>query len=721
MPRAPSSLRGMQADPHRRGPERGPEPQLRQDPEPRPPRRSRRRPRHGYAHTEATRLLCAGAHVNAAFRRRVVEELVGHAERPVAPPLGADVLPVLAHALRARRDELRTALLLLAVWAAFLATDAVLLWDAVADRSGGESGLSAGDIAWLPFGTDAAGAADAEPGGAALGGLVPGGWALAYAVVALLLWCARVVAGRDTGVGEPLRPVPLPAPLVWLRRRFGWLLTYTAWSCAVAYGGAALFGIADTPYPVIFPLLIAAVVWRHQFLRTRTLRGQLARQAFTGTPQPRLPAWYRRIERCVRREQDASLTLYDVNRPFVGAGTPRKPWSVVLELQRAEAGPADPAAGPNGAVPRQGAPDALTPQDIITMIGPRLRALRRSAAATSRDRLRQLEIEEFVYLPAGPGRDEELGTGDGTKTAVVYDEEQVARHLAEAAGEGGEARRHFLRIRVGAWNEQVVVSLLVRVHTQGDMLVLEVVPHVLGPVAPEFRRVDALVASEPDGPLRDALRACVAAPALSVALGITALRWLPSLGTALRLWLTMPATDETSEGYEAYEASETREAHGTHGTHGMHAAPATHAAHAAKAAPATHAAHAAKAAPATHARSARFSLRLTRLLRATASRFLSPDPGRAPDAPAVSLRQLAATDSLSLFQEMDVARYTRTLQDRIGEGVRDALRLGGYRTDRLEQHITQINNSGVYIKEMSGGALATGTYGQAAHTEKTSA
>ena len=72
-------------------------------------------------------------------------------------------------------------------------------------------------------------------------------------------------------------------------------------------------------------------------------------------------------------------------------------------------------------------------------------------------------------------------------------------HLARAAGEGGEARRHFLRIRVGAWNEQVVVSLLVRVHTQGGMLVLEVVPHVLGPIVPEFREVDTIVDAEPAG------------------------------------------------------------------------------------------------------------------------------------------------------------------------------------------------------------------------------
>lgn len=649
------------------------------DPSRRPSRRQRRRqPRH-YAHTEATRLLSVGAHVSAAFRRRVVEELVGHAERPVAPPLGADVLPVLAHALRARRDELRTALLLLAVWAGFLVSDAVVLWDAMADSMGGDAGLSAGEIVRLPFSTTASGADVPEPGGA-LGGLVPGGWALAYAVVVLLLWGARAVTGRDTGVGAPLRPGPPPAAVLWLRRRFGLLLTYLAWVSGILYGVAALLAVDDTPYPVIFPLLIAAVVWRHTFLRTRILRFRLGRQTFAETEQPRLPAWYGPIERCVRREQESSLTLYDINRPFVGAGTPRKPWSVVLELKRATAegdsgaAPADDTAtggaGANGGVPRQqSATVPLSASDVIAMIEPRLKALRASAGATSRDRLRQLEIEEFVYLPAGVGRDEEVYTGEGTHKALVYATDQVDRHLEEAAGEGGEARRHFLRVRVGAWNEQVVVSLLVRVHTQGGMLVLEVVPHVLGPVRAEFRAVDALVAGPPAGPLRDAARACVAAPAHSVALGITALRWLPSLGPALRLWLNAPAADRRAAPRPSGAAGALRQ--------------------------------------------------LGSFLRAAAARLFPPSR-RAPDAPLVSLRQLAATDDLSLFQEMDVARYTRTLQDRIGEGVRDALREGGFRTDRLEQHITQIN-SGVYIREMSGGALATGTHGQATHTDRSPA
>ncbi|MFF9895654.1 hypothetical protein [Streptomyces longispororuber] len=640
-----------------------------------------------YAHTEATRLLCAGARTNADFRRRVIGELVGHAERPVAPPFGADVLPVLAHALRARREELVSALLLLAVWAGFLATDAVMAWDAANDRAGGDAGLSFGDVLRLPVD----GGGDGGPGGET-GAVLPGGWALWYAAVVLLLWCGRIVSGRDTGTGAPLRPVALPAVLAWLRRRFGWLVTFQAWVFAVAYGVAALDGIADTPYPVIFPLLVAAVVWRHRFRAERALRTQLGRQVFAETEQPLLPARYAGIAARVRREQAAPLTLYDVNRPFVGAGTPRKPWSVVLELKRDDT--RDTAEG----VPGQGARVPLSARDVLTMIEPRLRALRSSAGATSKDRLRHLEIDEFVYLPAGAGRNERLYTGDGDETALVYDAEQARRHLAGAVGEGGEARRHFLRLRVGSWNEQVVVSLLVRVHTQGGMLVLEVVPHVLGPVLPEFREVDAVAASEPAGPLRDAVRACVAGPAFGVALGIGALRALPSLGDAIRLWCAAgeaagpgakPRRHAASGGpntrNRADQLTKSGAAEAHHGVKGV--APAR---------------------PLPPA---------VRALRALGARAL-PARTAPPDAPLVSLRQLAATDELSLFQEMDVARYTKTLQDRIGEGVRDALRRSGYRTDRLEQNITQINNSGVYINEMSGGALATGTHGQATHTEK---
>lgn len=569
--------------------------------------------------TEATRLLCAGTHLDAVFRRRVIDELVGHAERPVAPQFGADVLPVLAHALHARREEVRTALLLLAVWAGFLAADAVMARDALEDAYGGDAGLSLGDVLLLPLRPDGPGPA------LPFGDVVPGRWAVSYALVALLLWSARTVSGRGTDTAV-LRRVMLPAPLAWVRRYFGQLFTAAVWVLALRYWWFALHAVTDTPYPVLFPLLLATVVWRHRSVRQGTLRATLARRAFAAAEQPALPARYARLRERIRREQDASLTLYDVNRPFIGAGTPRKPWSVVLELQ-----PRNQPEKSLAAVPGQRPPGAalLTARQIIDMIEPRLRDLRASAGDGVRDRLRALEVEEFVYLPAGVGRDEPLGPGDGSG-AGVYGREQVERHLAEAAGEGGEARRHFLRVRVGAWDEQVVVSLLVRVHTQGGMLVLEVVPHVLGPVVPAFREVDALVEGEPAGPLREAVRALVDGPSAGVSLGVAALGTLRSV---LRVWQDRPER-------------------------------------------------------------------------------------AAPDAPAVSLRELASTQELSLFQEMDVTRYIRTLQDRIGEGVRDALHAHGYRTDRLEQHITTIHNSGVYIEEMSGGAVATGTHGQATHTER---
>ncbi|WP_051745102.1 hypothetical protein [Streptomyces yerevanensis] len=580
--------------------------------------------RRRWGHTEATRLLCAGAHLDAGFRRRVIDELVGHAERPVAPPLGADVRPVLAHALRARRDEARTALLLLAVWVGFLVSDVVMIRDTMEDSVGGETGLSFGDYVRLVFESDGSDELGA-PG--LFGGLLPGTWTMSYASVVLLLWFARVISGRGT-VTAGVQRLKLPPAWAGAQRRLGWLMTAVAWFLCLGYWVQAWDGIKDNPYPAIFPLLIGVVVWRHQWLRKQTLRTALARQTFAETPGPGLPGRYEALAERIRREQDASLALYDVNRPFVGAGVARKPWSVVLELRRREAG----ESGNGVPAPR---PDTaqLTARQIIDMITPRLRALKTSAGEGSRDRLRELEIEEFVYLPSGAGRDEPLVIGpDDSRTAGVYESAQVDRHLAESVGEGGEARRHFLRIRVGAWNEQVVVSLLVRVHTQGGMLVLEVVPHVLGPIVPEFRQIDAIAGSAPEGPVRDAVRALVEAPSVGLATGIEALR---TLGSVLR-------------------------------------------------------------------------------------QSSAPPEQAVPDAPLVSLRELASTDELSLFQKMDVARYIRTLQDRIGEGVRDALQTHGYRTDRLEQNITNIHNSGLYINEMSGGALATGSHGQATHTDERS-
>ncbi|MET9446567.1 hypothetical protein [Streptomyces cinerochromogenes] len=53
--------------------------------------------------SDATRLLCAGTYFDPVYRAAVLRELLTHRYRVVAPSYGYDAVPVLAHALAARR------------------------------------------------------------------------------------------------------------------------------------------------------------------------------------------------------------------------------------------------------------------------------------------------------------------------------------------------------------------------------------------------------------------------------------------------------------------------------------------------------------------------------------------------------------------------------------------------------------------------------------------
>ncbi|MCZ4120678.1 hypothetical protein [Streptomyces sp. H39-S7] len=526
-------------------------------------------PVHRDSRTEATRLLCAGVYLDAEFRGQVIEQLVQHEERPIAPSLGVDAVPVLAYALRARSQEVQTSLLLLFVWAVFLAVD-----------------LTAGGPV---------------PG-------VPMVWSLSYAVLCMALWSSRAASGRGTAV-YTLDRATLRRTMLGRRGRLTKLLPLGPRLLLAVYWIAALvvfffFGAADWP-AVVFPLLLVVPIWMHRAHVSGVMRNELARPRFAVLPRAQLSSGYayRRIEAAIEREQHAGLTIYDPFRPFIGAGTPYEPWSFALELKRRK------TAAPGEA--------QLTSRAVIELIRPRLEALRQSAAETSRDRLKDLEIEEFVYLPVGVPRGE-----------VSYDRNTVMQHLADSVDEGGEARRHFLRIRVGAWDEQVVVSVLVRVHTQGGMLVLEVVPHILSPIRPEYRAVDVIAGRGSEDVFRDGVRALLAGPTAGFAAAVSSIR---TLLTVFRTWLA--------------------------------------------------------------------------------------DPQRAlPDGPATSVREMGSSREISLFQEMDISRYVKTIQDRIASGVRDALSSQGYETDSFEQQIVQVAEGGFYIGSMSGGAVAAGSGAQARHT-----
>ncbi|MFE7030536.1 hypothetical protein ACFU9Y_09510 [Streptomyces sp. NPDC057621] len=593
-------------------------------------------PEHPYDRTEATRLLCAGTYQDAAFRRRVIDELVVHQERPVAPPLGVDVLPVLAHAVRITRQESRTAGLMLIAWLGFLLSDVVMFWDSLADRGGMGAEVGLGDVFTAFYLGD-----DRLTAG------MPMPWSQFYAFVALGLWFAHTMRAQDTDGGQP----GLSAPVAKAAAGLGLAVTVCATLFAVFYWCWFLAGVLDgdvqTPYPLLFPLLIALIAWWHETNRRRALCRWLSRWTFRTTPQPELPAGplYEDLVASISREQTAALTLYEPDSPFVGMGSPRRAWSFAMELRKRSAPPNGSDAPDTGSL--SPSPDGsliphqnhgpLTAEGALAMIEPQLVRLRESAALTGKDRLRELEVDRFVYLPGGVGRDELLRLGgsadahavpaDGQRDGdgrTVYDPAQVAAHLTEAVDEGGEGRRVFLRVRIGAWHEQVVVTVLVRVHTQGGMLVMEVVPYVLGPVRKDFRSVDALVERLPENWARGAVRALGHGPATGVSTALGA------LGTLIR---------EIGTGWSDREAD--------------------------------------------------------------------------PDVPRVSLRQLACTTDLSPYQEMDVTRYIKTVQERIVNGMREALQSHGYRTDQFEQHVYQLSGGSVFVQDMSGGAVATGSHGSA--------
>jgi hypothetical protein len=516
-----------------------------------------RRPRPE-SYSEATRLLCAGVHLDVAFRHRVIEELVEQRQRTVAPSLGVDIVPVLAHALRCRRREAQIALWLALVWFLFFVFDIA---------------LSTIPIAFM-----------------------------SYAAVCVLAWISRVVSGR----GGSLTDRRLSGRLGHLRLLPG-LLQVIVLMVGVGYWGLAVSLLAKGRFAAaLFPLLLALPFWAHRAWSDRVIRDELSRERFRARPRLELPAAYAWLGAAIDTEQYARLTVYDAFEPFVGYGKPYEPWSFAVELRQRTTPGQDAAAGP-----------PLTSRKVIDLVVPKVAALRRSAASTSRDRLRALDIEHLAYLPTSPRRGE-----------AGYHEAGVDWHVAQAVDEGAEARRYFLRIRVGAWDEQVVVSVLVRVHTQGGMLVLEVVPHVLYPVRPEFREVDTLAARSNAGG-RGFVRALAGGPAANVAAAVSLAGTIASL---FRTWLTDPAVL----------------------------------------------------------------------------------PG---EAPVASVRELGSKEEVSLFQEMDISRYVKTIQDRIASGVTDALEECGYETDRFTQQIFNISEGGMFIGQMSGGAVAQGS--GAAATQQT--
>ncbi|MEW1659499.1 hypothetical protein [Streptomyces sp. NPDC093707] len=545
--------------------------------------------------SETTRLLCAGTYLDDAFRDAVIDELYVHEERFAAPSLGIDAARVLAHALRARRFELGWAALILFVW---IVAIPLSHWLAagyavpVVAMGLGRFVRRAPVPAWIARG---------------LSFLFRWYGRLLLTVFVLVLVTAAF--GGDSGgdwaswLPTALLPGSPDSGFAGGGSSGGYAGLGAGSSDVSGGGGSAVFAVWVA---LVLPVLIAALVALQRGQFARALARELSPQRFPDVmadPAERSEGLrFQRLRQRVRTEQHGPLVVYRAADPFCGAGEPFKPWSLSVELVPVEDGPTAPLD--NGA--------------ILARIVPLVEALRTPSgsapkASAVRDRLRGLEIDECVFLPAD---------GLPTRADAPYDAAAFEEHRAAAVEEGGETRRHFLRIRVGGWNEGVVTTVFVRVHTQGGMLMLEVAPHVLWPLRRLFQDADRI-------------------------------------------------------------------AH--HHRHHDHFGRAVWAL--------TH----------TPRSAADAVLTLLRGLRSTWRLLTGGHRAALPEGPALAVRELGTDGEASLFQDMDVARYLRTVQARVAAGVTTALRDAGYRTEEFEQRVVHVADGGVYV-ESAQGAVGIGDH-----------
>ncbi|WP_327285006.1 MULTISPECIES: hypothetical protein [unclassified Streptomyces] len=469
------------------------------------------------ATTEAGRLLCAGTYLDPAYRDRVIEELYVHEERFPAPSYGFDATRVLAHALRALRTEAAWSAAIVATWGLglfltrtfflFLLLPALLLSGAGRIKKRRERiGRGGGRIfEWILRG-------------------------YACFVLARILWgvlrgffADDAYVGGSGGLsflGEYLKQVVMDNPLgIFLEvPRIG-----------ESYGESYSWTV------VLIAVLVTVLVGFRREHFAQIIHSSLSRAQYADRgADPTAGRRFRRVRDEIERSQHAQVVLYEVGNPFCGAGKAHLPWQLAVELR--------PRAGTQARRLDNGA--------IIEQIRPKLEALRIPSPRGSEetedavlDRLRELVVDECVFLPAA---------GLPDVDAVDLSAEAFAAHRAGAVEEGGERRRHFLRVRIGGWDENLVITVFIRVHTQGGMLMLEVAPHVLLPVRPDFQRADDIARRHRrNTPVAKVLLALSQAPG---SLGVA----LATLGGACRVPWRL-ATAGHSVAYAAGPAASVRE------------------------------------------------------------------------------------------------------------------------------------------------------------------
>ncbi|GLY16902.1 hypothetical protein Kisp01_39170 [Kineosporia sp. NBRC 101677] len=399
----------------------------------------------------STRYLSAGTYLDADFRNAVLDEFLGRRDRAVAPAFSTDAVPVVRHALNARRHQIVRDAVLTAVLVVFLVIQAKILLAV-----------------------------------------------LALVVTALLLWRAlKAVARLRFGtavahVGAAL--ISLLVALLFLESHsnlFSSIDGSTGYEETDSFG-SVLVQTLGVLLVVLGSAWTAVVVER--LANRQIILDRLMPRRFVPSTSPTGPKKHQARLRYIAEAQSGNVTYYPPDaseRPFVGAGTVQRSWTQAVPLIG------------SGSDPGSGEPE-LTTDSLRDALSRDLARLHDTGPQN------EVSVQDRLVTPAAARADDPR-----TDAATGLLQHRLTPEQMELLAEADSAGVHrYLSVRMAPGHGDSEIWVFVRCLVEAQTLHLDVIGCSLPPVRPSYREVDQYTPSDLGVVLRTAVSALPEVPGL---------------------------------------------------------------------------------------------------------------------------------------------------------------------------------------------------------------
>lgn len=420
---------------------------------------------------DATRHLCAAAHLDRSFRNAAIGELVENEFRVPAASPGVDLARVMDECLTVRREAAVAGGMVIAIVVLGLLIAPLELLIALG------TGVVVGVLLWLVSRGAAALAARSSKGAEERGASRSAVTGIVGVVVLVVgFFVVRSVWGWISGLSssQPQQTNPFGDD------GFGEPASVRA---SGSGSGHLLLVVLGS---LLFLLLLAAVGTYTHYRRMRRFADlhQNRAESQSGAGFPKYATVFARL-----RDRPAEAeTLYSDFSPFVGAGVrfEDEGWSFPIELR------------PNhelrarGAVPR--------PLEVPAVHRAMAAGLGDLAAGDlyPGDMLHRLEVRDRVFRGAVRRESPDEWYGALSVRHPDTGAQTVDRRWADLLDLGSNERiRHYLEVRSRLWEDQLITTVFVRAYVQGGLLQVEGLAYVLPPIAERYRVVDEALPPQP--------------------------------------------------------------------------------------------------------------------------------------------------------------------------------------------------------------------------------